>query len=143
MRTCDVQDCDRKHLARGLCKAHYQRGATTGRLHTIVTRWTPDLLDEAEHLLGSGESVEQVATRLGASLDALTRAAHRYDRPELAKAGEKARGIARTYREAARRESSALLAETVDAQQLRAEQYDLPALREEHRQMRHEMAVAS
>lgn len=38
-RTCVIDGCDRPHLARGWCGAHYQRWRTTGT--TDLTAWTP------------------------------------------------------------------------------------------------------
>ncbi len=34
-RGCGVEGCDRPHYARDLCRMHYQRQRTKGRLHTI------------------------------------------------------------------------------------------------------------
>ena len=34
MRKCNLQDCDRKHYAKGHCRTHYMRVYTTGDVHT-------------------------------------------------------------------------------------------------------------
>lgn len=34
--TCTVDDCDRRHYAKGVCKIHYDRLARTGTLHTLI-----------------------------------------------------------------------------------------------------------
>lgn len=38
MRTCTVPDCDRKHLAKGLCRAHYLRMYKRGSVEPLVLR---------------------------------------------------------------------------------------------------------
>jgi hypothetical protein len=35
MKTCSVSGCDRQHVARGLCGAHYQRLRTKGRIERV------------------------------------------------------------------------------------------------------------
>jgi hypothetical protein len=37
-RPCGVDGCDNKHLAKGLCRAHYLRLYKHGRLHLVVRR---------------------------------------------------------------------------------------------------------
>lgn len=38
MRTCSVEGCDRKHLAKGMCRRHYSRMYLHGRLDVVVFR---------------------------------------------------------------------------------------------------------
>ena len=38
MKLCTIEGCLNKHLAKGMCSAHYQRLYDHGRLHTIVRR---------------------------------------------------------------------------------------------------------
>lgn len=39
MRTCESLNCERKHLAQGLCKNHYDVAKRTGRIPTIAPKF--------------------------------------------------------------------------------------------------------
>lgn len=63
MRICEVEDCNRRHHAKGLCQSHYKRG----RAAEVKTRRFLDRpeMDEAERLLGLGLSFSEVAKLVG------------------------------------------------------------------------------
>lgn len=48
MRTCDKESCERKHLAQGLCKSHYEVAKRTGRIPTIVTHFRGTIQERLE-----------------------------------------------------------------------------------------------
>ena len=77
-RGCSVDDCERGHYARGLCKLHYERLQRSGTLD--ATR--PQLayatwIDDFWFLTSAGESPERVTSRLGLNPGAIARALHR------------------------------------------------------------------
>ena len=61
--TCTVTGCDRVAEKRGMCRRHYQKAYRAGEFAPEECLTCVD----AEWLIGSGETPENVVTRLGVS----------------------------------------------------------------------------
>lgn len=77
---CIVDDCDRKHLARGYCNVHYKQLVVRGG----STRGNPLFhLEDVEWMAETGESWIGALDRLGVKEDTLLRRLERADRYDL------------------------------------------------------------
>lgn len=85
-------DCDRPAHGRGLCKRHYEYRRVHGTLPGGLVIWHGlDLLSEVDWLLGGATPEADIAARLGVTPDAISRAAYRHGRLDLARIFNRAR----------------------------------------------------
>ena len=77
---CKIDDCDRKHLARGYCNLHYKREI----VRPDVERRSPPIhLEDVEWMAETGEVWDRAVERLGVKENTLLRHLERADRYDL------------------------------------------------------------
>lgn len=82
MKTCTVDGCDRKHLARGYCRTHYAALVTRAG---APRREAPRAIhiEDVEWMAETGEVLERAAERLGVKPNTLERQLERAGRYDL------------------------------------------------------------
>ena len=86
---CKVDDCDRKHQARGYCNLHYKRvlvyGMTEDAPPPPSIHAAADRLEDCHWMADTGEGLTNAAARLGLTKNALDRWLRDHDRDCLAR----------------------------------------------------------
>lgn len=80
-RTCEVDDCDRPHVARGYCRTHYNRNA---RGYLPRGQRSPEIhTEDVEWMAESGEHWDNAIKRLGVKDNTLQKHLERANRYDL------------------------------------------------------------
>lgn len=64
-RTCDIEGCDNKHVARGLCNKHRMQTRRTGKTPSRPPSWKPEDLARAKEFLDDGTSYREASRSTG------------------------------------------------------------------------------
>lgn len=81
-RYCSDPGCDRRAVARRMCKMHCNRAYRAGLVRALPTSaQVAARVEDAIWLLDMGEQPEQVAARLGVTLSALEMSLRRHGQP--------------------------------------------------------------
>jgi hypothetical protein len=81
---CKVDDCDRKHLARGYCNLHYKREIVRpGRRSNWAPFKVEDRIEDCQWMAEHGETLTGAAKRIGIGRPALEAWLAKHDPPTL------------------------------------------------------------